>query len=626
MVVGTLISPSMVQAAQPANHVPVLEIQSTTENKSVEKAFKNLFEKVSIVIEKGVPILKLPEGLTDSKTIVRVVNKNDKSVMEYELKRDAAQSINLLEKQVDKLSYEVSLINQNHKINYKKVYKKDLTQSKPVIRYAYIIDSALVINAESELGLAEKPIYWKYSNEASFKPISPDFGYGYQYNKKDDKSERDFNDLFNKVNYDKYKRLDSGDFRIPVKIPSKIQLVVLDSMNHATPIEVNINKDNIILREIGQAPDYVQKLIDSSLYEKTGDYVQYKDLRIVNRGAGINLFETFKTELINTFGTFNTRELNITSPQFEQFDAMGIKFTKDGIARFTFSNGDKSFTGAIKVLGNKQDNIKSIKIPKTLEVNKKEVKLADLFEYEGSKTPVFNDYVIKINGQYFDFNETVSLEKDKPFKLEVINIKKNQAQEVEVVFKDVSLKPISIEKARAMFSDIKGNWAEDKIVDLVSKNIITGYGDGTFRPNNKISSRECLALMGRYAKTLNPEKLGKVQVKDPKFQTSTWGNNELTFALSRLPKNIFEGKNLDQAITREEVVYTMNYLYNYPNSLNKSSLKDLDTANYKKEIENLNDAKTIAGYEDGTFKPQDELTRAEYASLLYGVTGLNFLK
>jgi len=47
----------------------------------------------------------------------------------------------------------------------------------------------------------------------------------------------------------------------------------------------------------------------------------------------------------------------------------------------------------------------------------------------------------------------------------------------------------------AMFQDLQGNWASNAIQDLSNQNIITGYPDGSFRPNGSITRAEFSAVM-----------------------------------------------------------------------------------------------------------------------------------
>ena len=52
----------------------------------------------------------------------------------------------------------------------------------------------------------------------------------------------------------------------------------------------------------------------------------------------------------------------------------------------------------------------------------------------------------------------------------------------------------TIALAGAMEDVPKNHWAHNYIEDLVSKGVINGYGDGTFRPDIKISREEAVKI------------------------------------------------------------------------------------------------------------------------------------
>ena len=54
----------------------------------------------------------------------------------------------------------------------------------------------------------------------------------------------------------------------------------------------------------------------------------------------------------------------------------------------------------------------------------------------------------------------------------------------------------------ASFSDIANHWAKDEISAAANNGWITGYTDGTFRPNNRITRAEAMALVNRILKRL----------------------------------------------------------------------------------------------------------------------------
>ncbi|MBF8984917.1 S-layer homology domain-containing protein, partial [Lutibacter sp. B2] len=48
------------------------------------------------------------------------------------------------------------------------------------------------------------------------------------------------------------------------------------------------------------------------------------------------------------------------------------------------------------------------------------------------------------------------------------------------------------------FSDINGHWAEKVIKDHHQKGFLTGYPDGTFKPDKKITRGELIRLVNQY--------------------------------------------------------------------------------------------------------------------------------
>ena len=48
-----------------------------------------------------------------------------------------------------------------------------------------------------------------------------------------------------------------------------------------------------------------------------------------------------------------------------------------------------------------------------------------------------------------------------------------------------------------MFSDISGHWAQDAINKAANEGIISGYTDGTFRPDNNITRAEAISIINR---------------------------------------------------------------------------------------------------------------------------------
>jgi len=110
--------------------------------------------------------------------------------------------------------------------------------------------------------------------------------------------------------------------------------------------------------------------------------------------------------------------------------------------------------------------------------------------------------------------------------------------------------------AQSSFSDVQGNWAQSCIAELTQKNIISGYPDGSFRPNNPVTRAEYAAMVGK-AFPNAPRNRGAVRFVD--VSSSYWAYNAVSYAsqtgfLSGYPGNVF---NPGQSIPRAQVLVSL---------------------------------------------------------------------
>lgn len=111
------------------------------------------------------------------------------------------------------------------------------------------------------------------------------------------------------------------------------------------------------------------------------------------------------------------------------------------------------------------------------------------------------------------------------------------------------------------FTDVAGSWAKNYIGYIQSLNIVNGYSDGTFRPNETVTRAELLAIISRIEKVT--------------------GKNGVDFA-------------------------------------------DIDDGHWAKGyIGYACEQGWVSGYEDGLFKPDNAVTRAETVKILNAVLGRN---
>ena len=182
--------------------------------------------------------------------------------------------------------------------------------------------------------------------------------------------------------------------------------------------------------------------------------------------------------------------------------------------------------------------------------------------------------------------------------------------------------------AKTVYYDTYNHWAASDI-DFASNTlkVFKGYGDFTFRPENDITRAEFITILAKTA--YGQKQMNEVYTSDMSYNDMSNKHWAYTFVISmyeRLKTNknysfydIFKGSDFypDRPITREESVALLAVFNNeaiYDNSLN---FKDVSTNNkYYNEIKQLYNSGIISGYEDGTFKGSNNITRAEAAALI----------
>lgn len=180
------------------------------------------------------------------------------------------------------------------------------------------------------------------------------------------------------------------------------------------------------------------------------------------------------------------------------------------------------------------------------------------------------------------------------------------------------------------FSDLSlAAWAKDAILTLADKNIILGYGDGTFLPNNHIKREEFTKIIVVAFKT---EDFGG----DINFADINENDWFYPFVKKAYNAGIVKGVNdvlfgTSSYVTRQDIAVMLSrVLEKYGENLEFT--KDYTAFADENEISAyaLNSVKAlcklgvISGYEDGTFRPAGSATRAEAAYMINSI--LNILK
>ncbi|GEM_PF-2357496 len=172
-------------------------------------------------------------------------------------------------------------------------------------------------------------------------------------------------------------------------------------------------------------------------------------------------------------------------------------------------------------------------------------------------------------------------------------------------------------------TDIEGHWAAKQITDWTSKGLVGGYPDGTFKPNNKITRAEFIALVNRafgYTK-ISPFSFSDVAEKD-------WYASEIAKAkavgyIGGYPDGTIKPNN---PISRQEVAAILTKILKPQNVPIASTLMFTDAQNIpqwsKSAIEAVLSGGYMGGYPDNTFQPTKSITRAESISVLDRARGV----
>lgn len=174
-----------------------------------------------------------------------------------------------------------------------------------------------------------------------------------------------------------------------------------------------------------------------------------------------------------------------------------------------------------------------------------------------------------------------------------------------------------------IFSDIKDHWAEKEIMDLVNQDIISGYPDGTFKPDANISRSEFSTLMYRILGL--KEEVSKEKTVVFKEIEGLWSEKFIEALVEKeviIPHEYVNGYLANEEITRAEIAKMIIRAMDKDKKARKmaANTKFDDDENIKKEdkgyIYLAEYYGIISGYPDNTFRPNGLATRAEAVKML----------
>lgn len=179
-----------------------------------------------------------------------------------------------------------------------------------------------------------------------------------------------------------------------------------------------------------------------------------------------------------------------------------------------------------------------------------------------------------------------------------------------------------------VFVDVHDHWASDAIYDMAGKGIISGYDDETFQPEKSITREEFAKLIAlTFSLDLNKPDTPTYSDVNPDKWSYAYVESAKEFLTGYYPPKGQAFFSPETKATREDVAVALVKVLGY----STNDVQDANTLSYRfSDVGNISyglrdyvaiatEKQLISGYEDGTFRPDKPITRAEVATLLYRV-------
>lgn len=176
----------------------------------------------------------------------------------------------------------------------------------------------------------------------------------------------------------------------------------------------------------------------------------------------------------------------------------------------------------------------------------------------------------------------------------------------------IKLTPLS--KSEPEIYDISGHWCESNILELASKNKLNKFFYCDFIPNQAISRAEFVMLMNDALGI--PADFSGTKFIDAEMSVA---KHYITSSASRgIVNGVSEYEfGTNEPITREDAATIIGRYLNLNGSISLNFSDRTEISDYANEyVAQCNKSGIVQGYEDGTFRPKNNITAAEAAAII----------
>lgn len=165
------------------------------------------------------------------------------------------------------------------------------------------------------------------------------------------------------------------------------------------------------------------------------------------------------------------------------------------------------------------------------------------------------------------------------------------------------------------FRDIKGHWAEKNISRMIKEGAANGYGDYTFRPNQALTRAEAAAMIGNAFKLRNTMLPSYTDVPRTHWAYASIGLGTRAGVLSGYEDGSFRP---DQSVTRAEMAVMIGRAMKLSEMSGAvAPFTDVPGGHWSASwLRTLLREGIVTGYRDGSFRPNATATRAEFITML----------
>ncbi len=181
--------------------------------------------------------------------------------------------------------------------------------------------------------------------------------------------------------------------------------------------------------------------------------------------------------------------------------------------------------------------------------------------------------------------------------------------------------PVTEVEAASKFKDVPStHWAYNYVEDISHRNIINGYTDGTFRPDNSLTREQAAKII---VNAVEIPYEGKV-ADFPDVPSDSWSSPYIAAARDAGIINGHQDGTFrpQDKVTREQIAAMVTRAFDLKLVGTAIKFKDVPADSWSKNnIDILTSHKIVNGYSDGTFRPKNSITRAQFAKVISNVLG-----